>query len=221
MPGYVVPNDESRTVAKDYKWTGAVNLVPKRLEEPARWKKPRRVFVCSMSDLLHENVPDDYLDRVWDVMETEERHTFQVLTKRPARLRDYLGQRPPGHPLGFESLNIWIGTSVEDAKRAEERTPILRDTPAAVRWLSIEPLLGPIGQGLDLSGIDWVVLGGESGPHFRPMDPDWAREVRDACIEQGVPFFYKQPSGARQPPKDKPATLDGRVWHMFPGDSHA
>ncbi len=135
--------------------------------------------------------------------------------------------------------HIWIGTSVEDRKRAEERIPLLRSTPAAVRWLSAEPLLGPLTMApgrpvgrewpgarwmeevdLDLAGIDWVVVGGESGPGHRPMRAEWARGIRDACIAQDVPFFFKQRAGARQPPKGEPVLLDGVEWAMYPGDRH-
>lgn len=219
--GYVVKGDESRTVARDGKWTGAVNLVPEKLNRPRRWREPRRIFVCSMSDLFHEDVPDDFLDEIFDVMELESHHTFQVLTKRPERMRDYVRNRQPAHLLGGEAPNIWLGVSVEDRQRFEERVPILRQTAGAVHWLSIEPLLGPLCIGAsDLYGIDWVVAGGESGTRHRPTEAGWVREIRDACVAAGVPFFFKQWSQARQPPKDEPVLLDGREWNMYPGDSH-
>ena len=186
-----------------------LRLWPERLEMPKSWRKPRRVFVNSMSDLFHKDIPREFIDRVFAVMEEADRHVFQVLTKRSSLMRDYLARRythrePPSH--------IWLGVSVEDAPR-KSRIDHLRATPAGVRFLSIEPLLGPLGP-LDLSGIHWVIVGGESGPGHRPMDPAWARSVRDACAMQNVPFFFKQWGGAR--PKSNGRVLDGSVHDAFP-----
>lgn len=201
-------------VAKGGKWTGSIRCIPSKLDEPRGWRKPRRIFVCSMSDLLHDDVPNGFLNDVFDVMENCGRHTFQVLTKRPERLYSWLA--------GAEvARNIWLGTSVEDRCRFEERVPPLVGTRAAVHWLSVEPLLGPLGLiPADLYGIDWVVVGGESGPRHREMKAEWVREIRDACIAAGVPFFFKQWGGARQPPKGERVLLDGVEWRMYPGDSH-
>jgi protein gp37 len=241
-------------------WTGEVRAAPDHvLLQPLRWRKPARIFVNSMSDLFHEGVPDAVIDRVFAVMALTPHHTFQVLTKRPERMRSYLSHptksvdvglealgitlevhsRTPGSPVGkgvtlkhsdinpgalstWHLPNVWLGVSVEDQARADERIPVLLDTPAAVRWISAEPLLGPIDltrlpypnrgrtwmidavrgemrePGLDRTPIggvvslDWVVAGGESGPDARPMHPDWARSLRDQCAAAEVPFLFKQ-----------------------------
>ena len=249
-------------------WNGEVRLIEGALDQPLRWARRRRIFVCAHGDLFHENVPDEWIDRVFAVMALAPRHSFQVLTKRPERMRSYmleqwqgtlaqnvLGEgiaagRPTGRreqiaeacepfldQLGLvdetnDSLwaadgsclamkwkwhlpNVWLGVSVEDQLRADERIPLLLDTPAAVRFVSAEPLLGPV----DLTkymhdsdcafasigriepctcseprevGLDWVIVGGESGPGARPMHPDWARSLRDQCAAARVPFFFKQ-----------------------------
>lgn len=158
-----------------------------RLGQPLRWKRPRRIFVNSMSDLFHLDVPDDFIERVFAVMAHAKQHTFQVLTKRPDRMRHvarYIADIN-GRPLP----NVWLGVSVEDQETADERIPILLDTPAAVRWISAEPLLGPINLH---ERLDWVVAGGESGPNARPMHPDWLRSLRDQCNAAGVDFLFKQ-----------------------------
>lgn len=162
-------------------------LDEKTLEEPLRWRRPRRVFVCSMTDLFHEAVPDHFITDVFSVMAEEPKHTFQVLTKRPERML-----RWPLHGLNIfqEPLpNVWLGVSIETAEYLW-RSDTLKNAPAAVRFLSLEPLLGPLR--LDLSGIHWVIAGGESGPNARPAHPDWFRSVRDQCVAEGVPFFFKQ-----------------------------
>lgn len=186
-----------------------VTLRPERMGVPLTWRRPRRIFVNSLSDLFHKAVPRAYVDRVFDVMEDAARHDFQVLTKRSSVMRDYLRARyadraPPA--------NVWAGVSVEDASGAA-RLAHLRDAPAAVRFVSAEPLLGHLGT-LDLSGVDQVIVGGESGPGFRPCDPGAVREVRDACLDAGVAFFFKQWGGAR--PTSGGRTLDGREWDEFP-----
>lgn len=237
----------TREVNGNHVWTGEVRLNEEWLTQPLRWKHPRRIFVCAHGDLFHESVPDEWIDRVFAVMALCPQHTFQVLTKRSARMWDYcsdpatvdriydlvcdlaidgVGQvvliapgvppemAPDGRhvPLGVWPLpNVWLGISVEDQARADLRIPDLLDTPASLRWISAEPLLGPvdwikvvarwqdtrtnaekahIGWGAPL--IDWVVAGGESGPDARPCHPDWARLLRDQCAASGVPFFWKQ-----------------------------
>lgn len=213
-----------------------LTLRPNRLDQPLRWTRPRRVFVNSMSDLFHKDIPDEYIGKVFAVMAATPRHTYQLLTKRHGRMRALLNNADwRSYVFQYESVldlsgrprplpvwplpNVWLGVSVEDQQRADLRIPALFETPAAVRWLSMEPLLGPV----DLTGInwrrgsithldvlngrygvpelwqqktdkriDWVVVGGESGPGARPMHPYWARSVRDQCVAAGVPFFFKQ-----------------------------
>lgn len=220
-------------------WTGKVNLLTDRLDQPLRWRKPRRIFVNAQSDLFHKDVPDEFIARVFAVMALTPRHTYQVLTKRHGRMRSLLRSdnfRPAvedamrGIVAAYRTErawyaawplpNLWLGVSVEDQQWADIRVPALLDTPAAVRWLSCEPLLGPV----DLRGllqcfhcktthkfelcdrmshpvpygalskrhVDWVVVGGESGPGARPMHPAWARSLRDQCQDAGVPFHFKQ-----------------------------
>jgi protein gp37 len=230
--------------AKGPTWNGQIKLVPEKLEEPLRWTKPRKIFVNSMSDLFHENVPDEYIDKVFAVMALAPRHTFQVLTKRPERMKAYLGMDNRAEAIGWAETaiyetygrlpigayhgpthrklplpNVWLGVSVENQATADGRIPLLLQTPAAVRWISAEPLLGPV----DLTkftlpnwkherdceyvandmpapctcrasqgGLDWVVAGGESGRNARPTHPQWARTLRDQCKEAGVAFLFKQ-----------------------------
>lgn len=193
-----------------------VTLWPERLDQPLRWKRPRRVFVNSMSDLFHRDVPDEYIARVWAVMALADRHTFQVLTKRPGRMRsllssgrfgDMIGHAITGMGHGYETLaelpdlqkplpNVWLGTSVENQTWGRVRIPALLDTPAAVRFLSCEPLLGPIdlfAWNIDRGPrVDWVIVGGESGPGARPMHPVWARHLRGDCLSAGIAFLFKQ-----------------------------
>jgi protein gp37 len=234
-------------------WTGEVSLNKKVSLEPVKWSRPRRIFVCAHGDLFHESVPDHWIDFVFNVMFLAPQHTYQVLTKRPARMREYMQivldetEEQTAYRFAVSMLhaglentpkdklpliqwpppNAWLGTSVEDQERAEERIPLLLETPAAIRWLSCEPLLGPVDlsewlvcpnwsddipmdmtTGLreccakcDFTGIagfeglpivDWVVVGGESGPGARPMHPTWARSLRDQCDRAGVAFHFKQ-----------------------------
>ncbi len=175
------------------------------LELPLRWKASRRIFVNSMSDLFHVDVPLDYILRVFAVMGRASQHQFQVLTKRSERLRE-LAPSLPWHP------NIWMGVSVELADYSS-RVEDLRTVPAAVRFLSIEPLLGPI-ENLDLSGIHWVIVGGESGPRARAMDPAWVCSIRDQCLCAKVPFFFKQWGGVNK--KRAGRVLDRREWNEMP-----
>ncbi|WP_080840061.1 DUF5131 family protein [Cohnella massiliensis] len=202
-----------------------VQLFPDRLAQPFHWKRPRRIFVNSLSDLFHDDVPDDFIWSVFEIMAQSPQHTFQVLTKRPQRMAALLAGRywrdlgTPDRPFFAKIIkgehragdvpflpNVWLGVSVENQRAADERIPLLLQTPAAVRFLSMEPLLGPV----DLKGwiypgwdgdirkaipaprVYWVIVGGESGPNARPMHPDWVRSIRDQCQAAGVPFFFKQ-----------------------------
>ncbi len=186
-----------------------LRLWPSRLDQPARWRKPRMIFVNSMSDLFHKNIDTSFIDRVFDTMETVDRHIYQVLTKRSSLMRAYLQDRysdssAPDH--------IWCGVSVEDSS-AISRVEQLRMTPAAIRFLSIEPLLGPVAD-IDLNGISWVIVGGESGPQARPMRGEWVRDIRDLCAQTGVPFFFKQWGG--RTPKARGRELDGMEHNAMP-----
>lgn len=230
------PGQPYEGTIKDGRWNGQIRLVPDVLSQPLKWKRPRRIFVNSMSDLFHANVPDDYIWSVFETMACATQHTFQVLTKRPERMRDLLKGRY-WRNLGTEARafyarivkgehregdipylpNVWLGVSVENQKAADERIPLLVDTPAAVRFLSCEPLLGPVNLGkwlltpgwtpsyYDLDNIhgypnaeptnehiQWVIVGGESGRNARPMNPDWARSLRDQCHAASVPYLFKQ-----------------------------
>ncbi len=182
-----------------------LRLWPERLSLPLTWKKPRIIFVNSMSDLFHEDVPETFIRRVFDTMVAAHWHTFQVLTKRSQRLAE-LAPRLPW------SQNVWMGVSVE-SKKYTSRIADLRKAPAAVRFLSVEPLLEPIPN-LPLKGIDWVIVGGESGPGCREMKADWVRQIRDRCILRDVPFFFKQWGGVRK--KTYGRILDGRTWDQLP-----
>jgi protein gp37 len=187
-----------------------LRLVPRNLEEPLGWRSPRRVFVNSMSDLFHDGVPDHYISAVVEVMTRADWHTYQVLTKRSARMRDLLSTR-----LRFAASmpHIWWGVSVEDRHYGLPRVAHLRSAPAAVRFLSIEPLLEHLGP-LDLSGIHWVIVGGESGYGARPMLRDWVVSIRHQCHHQGVPFFFKQWGGFRKSRAGR--ELDGRTYDEMP-----
>ena len=266
------------------RWTGELRMVADHLEDPLRWQKPRRVFVNSMSDLFHKSIPDEWIDKIFAAMALSQRHVFQVLTKRPERMREYLAdneacllgtgvpesvdsameplldahlgkfpkefqekwywERPQYGEFGRVELrgyygshekifdwplpNVHLGTSCEDQATADERILHLLRCPAAVRWLSLEPLLGPIDierflyedprMGAVMTGaggkIDWVVVGAESGPSARPMDLDWVRSLRDQCVSAGVPFFFKQMIVDGR--KVELPELDGRVWAEYP-----
>lgn len=184
-------------------------LRPERVDQPFHWRKPRMVFVNSMSDLFHKDIPDAYISRVCDTMEQAKWHTFQVLTKRSSLMRNFLKSR---YGEGSGPTHIWFGVSVEDGGKLS-RIRHLQESPAGVRFLSIEPLVGRIGK-LDLTGIDWVIVGGESGPRARPMNADWVREIRDQCVDNSVAFFFKQWGGFR--PKSGGRDLDSVQWSQFP-----
>ena len=190
-----------------------LTLRPERVDQPLSWKKPRMVFVNSMSDLFHKQVPSEFIARVFDTMEAADWHIFQVLTKRSSLMKKFVNARYKSRPLPD---HIWLGTSVEN-KSKRSRIQHLQDTNAEVRFLSVEPLIGDPGK-LDLSNIQWVIVGGESGPNARPMQLSWARSVRDQCVEQKVPFFFKQWGGFR--PKSGGRELDGREWNQFPQSPH-
>lgn len=180
-----------------------------RLSNPSRWRKSRMIFVNSMSDLFHKDVPVDFIDRVFDQMETVDRHIYQVLTKRSSLMRNYLQRR---YSNGLVPEHIWCGVSVEDRK-ARTRIEHLQDAPASIRFLSIEPLLGPVGT-IDLEGIAWVIVGGESGPNAREAKFEWVREIRDLCSQAAVPFFFKQWGG--RTPKSGGRRLDGVEHNAIP-----
>jgi protein gp37 len=188
-----------------YRHGFTVTLHPDKLNEPSKWKTPKRIFVNSMSDLFHKDVPEDFIRAVLTSMGVHWWHTYQVLTKRSERLAE-LGQLLTWTP------NVWMGVSVED-ERVTYRIDHLRQTPAKVRFLSLEPLIGPL-KNLNLNGIHWVIVGGESGPGARPIDPDWVREIRDQCREQNVPFFFKQWGGVRKHTTGR--ELDGETYDEFP-----
>lgn len=182
-----------------------VTLQPDTVQLPLNWAEPRVIFVNSMSDLFHEDVPEFFIQSVFDTMVAAHWHIFQILTKRAERLAE-LALRLPW------PKNIWMGVSVESPQYVR-RIADLQSVPAAVRFLSVEPLLAPIPR-LPLTGIDWVILGGESGPGSRSMNVDWVRNIRDRCIAQNVPFFFKQWGGVRK--KEAGRTLDGRQWDEMP-----
>lgn len=186
-----------------------LTLRPERISQPLSWKRSRMVFVNSMSDLFHKDIPKEFIDSVFDTMESADRHIFQILTKRSPLMRDYLRHR---YGPNLAPRHIWCGVSVEDDK-ATARIRHLKDSPVSTRFLSIEPLLGPIGD-VDLEGISWVIVGGESGPNARPMDAGWVIEVQRSCERQNVPFFFKQWGG--RTPKSGGRLLRGIEHNAFP-----
>jgi protein gp37 len=188
-----------------------LRLVPEKLADPLRWKTPKMVFVNSMSDLFHKDVPDPYVEAVCRVMERADWHTYQALTKRSSHMRDMLRTR-----LGFAAglAHIWWGVSVEDRAHGMVRIEHLREAPAAVRFLSVEPLLEDLGE-IDLDGIHWVIVGGESGAGARPMKGEWVLSIRDQCERAGIPFFFKQWGGVRKNRAGR--ELDGRTYDGVPG----
>jgi protein gp37 len=179
----------------------------KDLELPLRWRKPRMIFVNSMSDLFHEEMPEDFLRGCFAVMERAEWHSYQILTKRPHRMLEFSRRygRIPDH--------IWMGTSVE-SRPFVSRIDVLRKVPAKIRFISFEPLIDSMRPPLDLSGIEWAIVGGESGSNYRPLKTEWIREIRDECLSQGVAFFFKQVGGVRA--KSGGRLLDGRTWDQYP-----
>lgn len=250
----------SRMTEYGPRWTGKIVLRPEALNLPLRWRKQRRIFVNSMSDLFHENVEFAHIVAIFRVMAIAQHHTFQILTKRPQRMLEVMNLLPEAlktifpaekHPEvnapGWPLPNVWLGVSVENQRAADERIPLLLQTPAAVRFLSCEPLLGPVDLKPYLEpyirtkhdgskrgtvwadpGIDWIIVGGESGPGARPMHPDWVRSIRDQCKAAEVPFFFKQwgewklswmageYQWMRVGKKAAGRLLDGRTWDEFP-----
>jgi protein gp37 len=203
--------------AEAYRQGFRLRLLPERLDEPRQRKKPTIYFVNSMSDLFHERIPDAFLDQVMTVIAETPRHRYQILTKRHERLGEYFARRAVPD-------NVWLGVSVENQRHGVPRIDVLRTIPAKIRFLSCEPLLEDLGA-LDLSGIHWVIVGGESGPKARPMRPDWARAIRIQCESQDATFFFKQwggwgADGKRRSKKANGRELDGRQWNGMP-DSNA
>jgi protein gp37 len=195
----------TRKTGGRHKWNGRINLDHASLDLPKKWKAGRTIFVNSMSDLFHAKVPLEFIKLVFATMVETPQHTYQVLTKRPDRAEEFANDLPwPKH--------VWLGTSVENADYVD-RIDQLRRTPAAVKFLSLEPLLGPL-EGLDLKGIDWAIAGGESGPSARPMEPEWVRSIRDQCIKAKVAFHFKQWGGVNK--KRTGRVLDGRTWDQLP-----
>lgn len=188
------------------KWTGALYLDDNALQIPKTWSRPRNVFVNSMSDLFHPDIPADFVRKVWGVMAETPRHTYQILTKRPDRMAVILQS-------GFPVLrNVWLGASVEDG-RVLHRLDELRQVPAAVRFVSFEPLIGSVAGG-SLDGIQWAIVGGESGPKARPMEPTWIDEIFDMCIDSDTAFFFKQWGGLNK--KKTGRSYRGRTWDNMP-----
>ena len=188
-------------------WTGKIRLDAKSLDTPKAWSKPRKVFVNSMSDLFHDDVPAKFIARVWATMKQTPRHTYQILTKRPDRMAEVLAGSQ------FEVLpNVWLGTSVEDG-RVLSRLDDIRSVPAAIRFVSLEPLIGSVAAG-DLTGIQWAIVGGESGPRARDMDPEWVDEIEAMCRRSGTAFFFKQWGGKNK--KAAGRILNGRTYDEMP-----
>jgi len=200
-----------------------VETHPNRLDEPLKWKEPTKIFVCSMSDLFHKDVPDEFISKVWGTMMMSHRHQFMILTKRPERMRSFIiGAKKEGTNPEWERAykimykNVWLGVSAENQRQADKRIPILLSLPAAKRFVSIEPMLGPIDlkDYLNTGLLHWVIVGAESGPKARPFDEQWAREIKDQCVEADVPFFYKQ--GRINGKLVKMPKLDGHIWDQQP-----
>lgn len=196
------------TVGSPFEFGFDLRLRPEALDIPTRWRRARMIFVCSMSDILHRDVPMDFVLQVLDVCRREQRHTFQILTKRSDRL---VALDDALH--GDWPANVWMGVSVEDKKYGVPRILDLQAVRAKVKFLSVEPLLEDLGE-LPLSGIDQVIVGGESGPMSRPMDPEWVRSIRDQCVSRKVAFFFKQWGGLKK--KIAGRVLDGRTWDEMP-----
>lgn len=197
----------TRKSGKRVVWTGRVNLLESVLNAPLKWRNPRFVFVNSMSDLFQESVPFEFVERVWNVMEKATTHTFQILTKRPSRMREFLEARKA------EIVpNVWLGTSVEDS-RVVHRIEELSKCPAQIRFISFEPLIGPVGN-VDLDRIDWAIVGGESGPGSRPIDAIWADQIFERCEASDVAFFFKQWGGPNK--KKTGRQYRGTTWDQMP-----
>ena len=199
--------------AKGYDNGFGLTLMPERIAQPLHRKKPTLYFVNSMSDLFHEDIPDSYIDQVLETIEKTPWHTYQILTKRSQRLANFFSARKP-------PKNAWIGVTVEDKKSGIPRIENLRQVPATIRFLSVEPLLEDLG-GIDLNGIHWLIAGGESGPKARPMKPDWVRSLLKQAQKAHCAFFFKQwgtfgADGVRRAKKNNGKLLDGRIWQEYP-----
>jgi protein gp37 len=200
----------TRKSGQKYVWTGEVKLIESALEAPLSWRKPKKVFVNSMSDLFQEAVPEAFILQIWSIMRKSPQHIFQILTKRPDRMVNVLKSiRAP------TLKNVWLGTSVESAAYIH-RLGHLRKTPAAVRFVSFEPLIGRIGA-ISLANIHWAIVGGESGPGARPLHPEWVDEIQQQCEEQSVAFFFKQWGGKNK--KASGRIYKGKIWDAFPASS--
>jgi protein gp37 len=197
----------TRRSGNRFVWTGRIALDQDALFAPAKWRKPRRIFVNSMSDLFHPSVPKGFIKQVWRAMEQANWHTYQILTKRPDRMADVLAESDLG-----ALPNVWLGTSVE-SNEFVGRLDDLRRVPAAVRFVSFEPLLGSVDEA-NLSKVNWAIVGGESGPRARPMEEAWVAEIQEACSEAGVAFFFKQWGGRNK--KAAGRVLQGRTWDEYP-----
>ncbi|MDK2815663.1 MAG: hypothetical protein PWR22_291 [Moorella sp. (in: firmicutes)] len=193
-----------------YKNGFKLTLHPDLLELPLKWHRPRMIFVNSMSDLYHEDIPKEFILKVFEVMNKAHWHTFQILTKRVERLVEIA-------PRVHWTPNIWQGVTIENQDVAY-RINFIRQIPATVRFLSCEPLIGPLYK-IDLTGIHWVIVGGESGPKARPMSPEWVRTIRDLCTISNVPFFFKQWGGVQKHRTGR--ILDGHIWNQYPQIAHA
>ncbi|MNS54403.1 Phage protein Gp37/Gp68 [compost metagenome] len=197
----------TRKSGNRYIWTGKVRLDEASLEAPLKWRKPRKIFVNSMSDLFHDDVPAEFIARVWDVMQRTPQHTYQILTKRPERMKEVITS------LDLPALeHVWLGTSVENTA-VLSRLDDLRSTPAIIRFVSFEPLIGSVATA-DLRGIHWAIVGGESGPRSRPMDEKWVDEIRLNCLATGTAFFFKQWGGKNK--KATGRTYLGKTWDELP-----
>ncbi len=198
-------------------WSGALREDWTALALPQRWRKPRRIFVNSMGDLFHEQVNDDFISAVWQTMRTTPRHSYQILTKRPQRMAAFVATQ-----VGAVLPNVWLGTSVEDA-RVVDRLDDLRAVPAQIRFVSFEPLIGPVGR-VDLTGIHWAIVGGESGRHARPIREAWIAEIHGQCRQAGTAFFFKQwgtwgKDNKRRSKKANGRTYRGQVWDEMPAET--
>lgn len=193
-------------------WTGKVKLLPEALKVPLSWKKPRKIFVNSMSDLFQDDVPSEFIEEIWETMISASQHVYQILTKRPDNMKRIVAEldlKPAPH--------IWLGTSVENENYAD-RVAILRNIPAAIRFVSFEPLLGPVGP-VDLDGIHWAIVGGESGPNSRPIEQKWVDEIKAQCRKFDTAFFFKQWGGTNK--KVSGREYRGRTWDEFPAGAEA
>ena len=204
-------------------WSGKIRFVEHLIEKPRSWNKPKRVFVCSMGDIFHENTSEEWIEVLWNKMLEFSQHTYMILTKRPGRMQDFISKRKDRNGLPLDLLdpvsgqpkNIWLGVTAENQAKANERIPILLNTPAAKRFASVEPMLGRLDLAADrfINGLDWVLCGGETGPKARPMHPKWVHLLRNQCKDAGVPFFFKQWGEFYTKAID--STTGGRIFTMY------